>query len=171
MHSSLLVLILALALALSNGASPSPSHRIASNTNDPDYFAPSGVGGLPQTSGGDGSVVIVSKQPTELRSTFFYTDSRENVTFVVPGSTTSSPYHQVVQVKLWGAGELVRYDAYLFVTKQERPHPYYNFHIRRRRMRWWTPQQRLGLGCIVVWLSRWICRGIFQSTDGRNFDC
>ncbi len=49
-------------------------------------------------------MVIITKKPTELRSTFFYTGSREPVLFVVPGSTTSSPYHQVVQLKLWGAG-------------------------------------------------------------------
>ena len=48
------------------------------------------------------SVVIITKQPTELRSTFFYTG--EKATCVVPGSTNSSPYHQVVQIKLWGAG-------------------------------------------------------------------
>ncbi len=110
--SILLSLILApLALSIEHApsihASPSShsSHRrIASNIADPDYFAPSGVGGLPQTSGGDGSVVIITKKPTELRSTFFYTGSRETFLFVVPGSTTSSPYHQVVQLKIWGAG-------------------------------------------------------------------
>ena len=91
-----------LLLLLLNHASPYQSHRVASNTIDPDYFAPSGVGGIPQTSGGDGSVVIITSQPTELRSAFFY--AGEKASFVVPGSTTSSPYHQVVQVKLWGAG-------------------------------------------------------------------
>eukprot|EP00986_Skeletonema_menzelii_P006514 scaffold2479_cov153-Skeletonema_menzelii.AAC.1 len=89
-------------LLLLNHASPYQSHSVASNTIDPDYFAPSGVGGIPQTSGGDGSVVIITSQPTELRSAFFY--AGEKASFVVPGSTTSSPYHQVVQVKLWGAG-------------------------------------------------------------------
>ena len=47
-------------------------------------------------------MVIITKQPTELRSTFFYTG--EKTSYVVPGSTNSSPYHQVVQIKLWGAG-------------------------------------------------------------------
>ena len=76
------------------------SHRIPSNSIDPDYFAQSGVGG--QSSGGDGSVVIVTKQPTELRSSFFHTGSPQ--TYAVPGNSRRHPYEQRVDVKLWGAG-------------------------------------------------------------------
>lgn len=76
------------------------SHSLPFNTLDPDYFAPSGKGGEPQSPGGDGSIVIITEH--ELRSHFFYTGSAED--FVVHGDLRSSPYEQVVRVKLWGAG-------------------------------------------------------------------
>lgn len=102
---SVLVFVLTLALIIEHASTSIHAHALPSHADysaDPDYSFPSGAGGIPQTSGGDGSVVIITKQPTELRSTFFYTGSREN--FIVPGSPRSSPYHQTVQVKLWGAG-------------------------------------------------------------------
>lgn len=78
------------------------THRLPANSLDPDYFPPSGIGGLPQQSGGDGFVTIITHEPVELRSSFFYSGSVQK--FDVPGDTRSSPYEQVVQVKVWGGG-------------------------------------------------------------------
>jgi len=60
------------------------------------------MGGLPHASGGDGSVVIITKQPAELRSNFFYTGSPQS--YVIPGDARRAPYFQEVQMKLWGGG-------------------------------------------------------------------
>eukprot|EP00985_Skeletonema_marinoi_P033219 scaffold40748_cov336-Skeletonema_marinoi.AAC.1 len=54
---SVLVFVLHLALSIGH-ALPSQSHNTDRDyfADDPDYVAPSGVGGIPQMSGGDGSV-------------------------------------------------------------------------------------------------------------------
>ena len=84
--------------------------QIPPNTQGPDYFHPSAVGGNAYKQGKDGAAVIVSKlfsksmdEPLELRANFFFVNNVLQE-YEIPGDRFSEPYDQVVTIKVWGAG-------------------------------------------------------------------
>ena len=88
------------------------NRRWPPNTNDPDYFHGTGMGGPPQEAGQDGALIIIAQlqqnhhhnqQPQLLHANYFFKDNVEQ-DYIVPGNRNASPYEQVVLVKVWGGG-------------------------------------------------------------------